>query len=126
MNIPFRNEIDDLFRNGRSVWLKISAGAFVGLIVAIYARYRSYQEGDVDIDLWFDIGMALFTIGIGALGVIILLLKDVVSKRLNSGQRVSFLLRVYYGMGVISILVSITTIVLLTIVITLMYALFSS
>ena len=126
MNIPFTNEIDDLFRKGRSVWLKISAGAFVGLMAAIYARHRSYQEGNVDIDLWFDIGMALFTTGIGAFGVIILLLKDVVSKRLNSGQRVSFLLRVYYGMGVISILVTITTIVLLTIVVTLMYAIFSS
>ncbi len=44
------------------------------------------------------------------MGVIILSLKDVVKKRMKAGQRVSLLLRLYFGSGNFSLLLSFVSI----------------
>jgi hypothetical protein len=118
MYIPFREEFEDLFRNSGGIWLKIGGGALVGILVAIGAVHRMIVNGLVEFDPVRAVGTVVGTALIGALAVILLLLKDVVQKRIQAGQRVSFLLRLSFGMGVTSLLLWAITAILVVLLAT--------
>jgi hypothetical protein len=108
--LPFRRELNELFRKDRRVFLKIVGGMFVGAFVAVGA-----------VGKLADIVAALFIAAaalVGGLAVCALGLKDVVHRRIGAGEPTNVLLRVYLTSGKISLVLWLTTAVLCTIVAT--------
>jgi hypothetical protein len=108
--LPFRRELNELFRKDRRVFLKIAGGLFVGAFVAAGA-----------VGKLADVVAALFIAAaalVGGLAVCALCLKDVVHRRIAAGEPTNVLLRAYLTSGKISLILWLTTAVLCAIVAT--------
>jgi hypothetical protein len=97
--LPLRRELDDLFASDKSVILKILGGAFVAAAFAASAVFKDAKRGGSPISTPLKIIIVASFAAIGALVVLLLLLRDVVVRRAKAGQRVNPLLRAYFGQG---------------------------
>jgi hypothetical protein len=97
--VPFRREIEDLFASDKSVVLKLLAGAFVGGVLSLRVVFKDPKGGSpafsTPVKITIVVGAALF----GMLAVLLLLLRDVVVRRVEQGRSVNPLLRAYFGKG---------------------------
>ena len=103
---PMGSTFDDLFRSGSSAWLKIGGAALATpLLVLAFLRKQERRGGDNALE---DPKTLILTLGLSALvGAFLgasLTLKDVVNERVNRNEPVPFLLEIFFGMGIISVL----------------------
>ena len=103
---PMGSTFDDLFRSGSSAWLKIGGSALATpLLVLAFLRKQERRGGDNALE---DPKTLILTLGLSALvGAFLgasLTLKDVVNERVNRNEPVPFLLEIFFGMGIISVL----------------------
>jgi len=103
MMFPFQDELNDLFRQNRSIWWKMLGGAAATPIALLVAGIR--QPPTVDLSPATIVIALVVAAVIGAGLAILLSLKDVVVRRQAAGQRVSWLLQVYFAKGRMSLLV---------------------
>lgn len=94
--VPFRSELEDLFASDKSVVLKLLGGGFVGVIGAVGVVFR---ENDHPVSKTVKAAIIVTSAVIGVLAVLLLLLRDVVVRRVDQGERVNPLLRAYFGRG---------------------------
>jgi hypothetical protein len=108
MLLPFKDELDDLFRSDRSIWLKGFGGAALGILVALWGLFENDRPGGLNVvlDTIFVSGSAV----IGAAGVVLLSLKDVVARRFDNRRHVNWLLMLYFGHGPLSFFFWIVTV----------------
>jgi hypothetical protein len=97
--VPFQREIEDLFASDKSVVLKLLAGAFVGVLVALRAVLKDAKGGASTFSTPVKITIAGVAAIVGMLVVLLLLLRDVVVRRVDQGKPVNPLLRAYFGKG---------------------------
>lgn len=100
------SSLDDLFRGGRPVWLKIGGAAVVAPILTfVYGIRAARKSGSgVPSDL-VTVSMILFgAAAAGALAGSALVMKDIVHRRQQEGLHVSFPLRLLFGFGMLSVL----------------------
>ncbi|WP_076351769.1 hypothetical protein [Paludisphaera borealis] len=102
MRLPFRNELDEVFRSDKPVWLKIAGCAAVTGFVVVVSILRSRRQGSLGIDLTAQaiVALGLASAALGAGVGLALALKDVVRRRLDRGERVNPLLVLFFGYGV--------------------------
>lgn len=102
MRLPFRNELDEVFRGDRPVWLKIAGCAAVAAFVVVATTLRNQRQGNLGIELTTQtvVVLGLASAGVGAVVGLGLSLKDVVRRRLDRGARVNPLLALFFGTGV--------------------------
>ena len=94
--IWFHSELNELFTSDRSALRKIGTCAF--LLSGTMAYKFCLQS-------WAEMaGAGIFGFSAGAIAGTTLSLKDVVRRRIAEGRPVNFILRVYLGLGVWSIL----------------------
>jgi MFS family permease len=128
----FAEELDDLFHSDNSVLVKILAGAVVGGIVGagsvLFSRFSHPEKARAAFLTPMLTGMTLSTAAIGALVVLLLLLRDVVIRRVENGQRVNSLLFRYFGqenrwrmLGLWFVTILVGGIVVTTIVVSIQY-----
>src|SRR5689334_14727621 len=100
MHFPFHDELNDVFEGDRSIWLKIGGGTLVGGLITLgtIARDRSNTLGGM-------VGLIAVVVSalIGGCIGLSLSIKDVVRSRRNSGKSVHPLLRLFFGMGVLTV-----------------------
>lgn len=110
MRLPFRNELDEVFRSDRPVWLKIAGCAAVAAFVVVVSILRSRRQGSLGVDVSTGtivaIGAASAALGAGV--GLALALKDVVRRRLDRGGCVNPLLALVFGYGTRSRVVGIS------------------
>jgi hypothetical protein len=113
--LPFKEEFDDLFREDRSIWWKILGGAAAAALAVLLAVWRgaNREQGKATFGPAAIAVIVVVAAFLGALVAVLLSLKDVVRRRMDSGQRVSRLLRVYFGGGAVSLMVWVLTVLLL-------------
>jgi hypothetical protein len=116
MGIPFQRKLDDLFRNDRSIWLKIGGGVLVALYVTVQSILRQGKVADRSIVWRVSIISLLVAVAGGGLISFLLTMKDRMKQRLANGERVNPLLRAYLCMGIWSLLLWCPTIFFLGIV----------
>jgi hypothetical protein len=102
---PFHNELDEVFRGDRSIWLKIGGSAFVCASGALL-----HFNADPKATIAFELAMIAAMAVIGAVIGLMLSLRDVVRRRLAAGKPVNLLLRLYLGGGMGTLLGWILTI----------------
>ena len=105
MRVPFHRELDEVFQSDRSIWLKMSGCAFATVFVVITAIVRGIRDGRLNIRLSPPLiaGMAGISAASGALLALVLSLKDVVRRRVIRGEPVNPVLKIYFGMGLWSL-----------------------
>jgi len=111
MKFPFRDEFTDLFRHNRSIWWKMAGGAAATTLLVISSSERtlSRQQGRVTLAPGTIAIILVAAAILGACAAILLSLKDVVERRQATGQRVNWLLQVYFGKGLASLLLCAVT-----------------
>jgi len=119
--LPFEREIEDLFASDRSVVLKLIAGAFVGAICSGRVVFKEPTESSPSLSMPAKIAFLAVSAATGAIVVLGLLLRDVVVRRVQRGQRVNPLLRAYFGQGNGCLMLGLwfVTVILATFVVTL-------
>jgi hypothetical protein len=100
MWLPFRNKWEELFQSDRSVWFKIGIGASIGALAATQMLFVN-RMGPSESRLRIPAGIAMVVLfaGLGALGVSVLTLKDVIRRKTERGHRAGFLTRLYFWKG---------------------------
>ena len=114
MRLPFHRELDDTFRGDHSLPAKMLGGALVASFVTVTAIIRGERQGTLHSSLTTK-GYVWLGVGAGVLGmgfVLILSFKDAVVRRLERGEPVAPLLRLYFGKGARSYLAWFVTILL--------------
>lgn len=96
----WKQTFDELFQSDASVLLKMIGGAAVGGIGAILTLSRQDDELSVATQAIVLVGMALLG---GLLGAT-LSLKDLIERRHQEGRSTPFVLRLLFGMGIVSLL----------------------
>ncbi|WP_406693964.1 hypothetical protein V5E97_23260 [Singulisphaera sp. Ch08] len=94
--VPFQGKLADLFASDKSVILKVLAGAFVGAFLfrgVLLGRGGDAPPFSTTAKVMILAGAAIT----GALVVVGLLLRDVVVRRTQQGQRVNPFLLAYFG-----------------------------
>lgn len=101
MRLPFQNELNDAFVRDQSIWLKIGGGAFIGGVIALSTIVRDRSQ-----TFQGTLGMILVaaTALVGGCVGLFLSIKDVVRSRRDAGKSVNPVLRLFFGMGIVSIL----------------------
>jgi hypothetical protein len=97
--VPLQREIEDLFASDKSVILKLLGGAFVGAFLSLRIVMKDSRGGGPQLSQTARIVVLVGAAIVGALVVLLLLLRDVVHRRLDAGKRVNPLLRAYFGKG---------------------------
>jgi hypothetical protein len=97
--VPFHREIEDLFASDKSVILKLLAGAFVGALVSLRAVMKDARGGASPFSMPVKVTIVVGAAIVGMLVVLLLLLRDVVVRRVEQGKAVNPLLRAYFGKG---------------------------
>ncbi|HWE36635.1 MAG TPA: hypothetical protein VG406_08715 [Isosphaeraceae bacterium] len=121
MRIPFRDEIDDIFRGDRALGLKMGAGAGVAAFVVVVSLVRGIRDGrleGVELSETTIAVVGAISAVVGAGLVLLLSLKDAVRRRLDDGRPVHRLLRLGFGMGRWSLFFWFLTAFLVTMVVT--------
>jgi hypothetical protein len=91
--------------NTRSIGLKMAGGSLVALLcfgVAVLRQFRNQARSGWTSALL--IGSFLFTALVGALIGFCLALRDHVRERKSKGERVHWVLRAYFDLGIVSLL----------------------
>lgn len=96
---PFHRELEDLFASDKSVALKLLAGALVSGYISLLVMLRDPKDGSPAMPTPVKVTFVVTAAVIGLLIVLLLLLRDVVVRRVEKGQRVNPLLRAYFGRG---------------------------
>lgn len=103
---PMSSVFDELFRSGRSSWLKIGGAALATPLVVMAGLAKMQRRGHVTLDN--EPTTLAMIVGLSALaGVFLgssLILKDIVDYRIDRNEPVPFLLEIFFGMGLISLL----------------------
>ncbi len=104
--LPMGSSFNDLFRGGRSVWLKIIGAAVAAPLATVVAGVRASGGGGSPIPTDpATVSAILFGATlVGALVGSALVLKDIVCRRKSEGLHVSFPLRLMFGFGIFSLL----------------------
>ena len=97
--VPFHRELDDLFASDKSVVLKLLGGAFVGGVLSLSVVLRASKGGGPAMSTPVKVSIVVGAVVVGTLVVLLLLLRDVVVRRVEQGKRVNPLLRAYFGRG---------------------------
>src|SRR5262245_31181181 len=107
MFFPFRRELDDAFSHDSSIWLKMAGCALVGILIAVYSLAKMDHKDLTPAGA----AIVIAVVACGGMFVGILLsLKDVVARRIENGEPVSLVLRIYFGWGGGSLLIWFLTI----------------
>ena len=102
MSFLFREELDEVFRSDRSIWRKIGCSALVSVFVVALGLFWSSRQHDLP----FKISPPLVCIlagvsaALGALLCLALSFKDVVARRIERGDPVHPMSRIYFGGGI--------------------------
>jgi hypothetical protein len=116
MGLPFKRQLDQLFRGNRSIWLKVGGGVLVALYLTLQSFLRNAKGVDrATIVRVTSIGLVVAVVA-GALIALLLAMKDRMKERLARGEKVNLLARAYLGMGIWSLLLWCPTIFFLGIV----------
>jgi hypothetical protein len=102
---PFRSELNETFRHDRSLWGKVAGGAFATTLAVLFGALHATRSGDIPLEFTPTL-VSILTLGSAFLGAFLglaLSLKDTVQRRIEKKQRVSLLLRVYFGIGIWSL-----------------------
>ena len=105
------SEFDELFRSDKSIWLKAIGAAAAGGIAA-FAAVKKNRDLGIGLASTIVIGGAV----IGCIMGVMLSLKDIVRRRIESGETVHPLLKLYLGMRFVSVIVWFVTIIVLVFV----------
>jgi len=97
--IPFRKQIEEVFRSDRSIWLKMTCGAFVGAMLALFIL--SHAEAG-EFPLAAIVTLLVMYAALGAILGICLSVRDLVRRRISDGKPVSLPLRMYFNWGAVS------------------------
>jgi hypothetical protein len=97
--VPFQRELEDLFASDKSAILKVLAGAFVGAFFCRGVLLKNAGGGAPPFSTTVKVVILAGAAITGALVVVGLLLRDVVLRRTQQGQRVNPLLLAYFGQG---------------------------
>jgi hypothetical protein len=122
--VPFQREIEDLFASDKSAILKILGGAFVGGAVTARIVFKNQTGGLSNLSSTMK-AVFIVTGGIvAAFVVVLLMLRDVVVRRVQQGKRVNPLLRAYFGQGNGCMMLALwfVTVILVTFVVTMLTA----
>lgn len=120
--VPLQREIEDLFASDKTAILKILAGGFVGAFFSLRVALKNSNGGPPA----FSPTVKAAIIGGGAvaggLAVLLLLFRDVVIRRVESGKRVNPVLRAYFGRGngCLMVFLWFVTVILATLVVTML------
>lgn len=99
--IPFRSRFDNLFQNGKPLWLKLIGCAFVGMFVVLTSMLRP----DPGVPRGFDRNSSTLTLAaligaaVGFLVGALLSLKDLIERRRVENRRMSPALRRLFASG---------------------------
>lgn len=120
MYIPFHEELDDVFRGGRSIGLKMGGCAFATTFVVITTTLRGVLQDRLHLSLTATMIAALAgaSAATGALLGLALSLKDVVRRRIALDEPVNPVLRLYFGTGGWSLVAWFMTVLSVTFLIT--------
>jgi hypothetical protein len=102
MHVPFQAELNDVFAKDRSIWLKIGGGAIVGALLSLRMITREPAKGMTDSVAVIVVGVTAL---IGACVGLALSIKDVVQSRRAAGKSVHPVLRLFFGLGILSLLI---------------------
>lgn len=98
--VPFQRELEDLFRSDKTVILKLLGGAAVGVFFSLRIVLKDSRGGGGPTMSTTMKGVVLTGGAIaGALAVLVLLLRDVVGRRVDQGKPVNPILKAYFGKG---------------------------
>jgi hypothetical protein len=103
---PMGSVFDELFRSGRSAWLKIGGAALATplIVFALLAKAQRRGQANLGND---PATLAMIAGGSALAGAFLgasLSLKDIVNHRIDRNEPVPFLLEIFFGMGAISLL----------------------
>ncbi len=107
MKVPFQNELDETFRSDRSIWIKIGGCSLVSIFVVLTMFFRGVQSGRLDIPMTTTryVVMAVILGVLGAICGLLLSLKDTIAHRIDRGDSVNKILRLYFGRERLSLVV---------------------
>ena len=114
MKVPFNRELDDPFRSDRAIGLKMLGCGLVSTFCVIAEVLKNTDSPAMDVmkpAQWAFLIAIVPTMG-ASLGLV-MGLKDTVVRRLDSGEPVARLLKVYFGMRVFSLLAWFATVMFL-------------
>lgn len=98
------SSFNDLFTGGVSVWLKIVGAAIVVPIAVFGATRKMARQGNDPLaDSSTAIGILVGSALIGGFVGAALSMKDVVKTRLEEGKPVSWVLRLFFARGILTI-----------------------
>ncbi len=97
--IPFRRKIDELFRSDKSAVRKMFGGAFVGAFLFVGIVWEGAGGGGSHLSATAKTSVIVGAAFVGALVVLGFLLREVVLRRVNAGERVNAILLAYFGKG---------------------------
>jgi hypothetical protein len=120
MRVPFQNELDEVFRSNRSIWLKIGGCSLVSIFIVLTGTFRFARQSSIQIQLSTSLLVILSLIS-GVLGAILglmLALKDTIDHRLDRGDSINPILRLFFGSGKQSLLVWFVSILFAAFVVT--------
>ena len=117
--IPKFSEFDELFRSDKAIWLKMLGGAAVAGMLAVVSVVKSHQRraANEGIGTAAETFIVLGATALGSIIVLALCLKDIVRRRLDNGQKVNRILKLYLGMRWVSLAMWFFTITALTVAI---------
>jgi hypothetical protein len=121
-NVPFHEDIEELFASDKSIALKLLGGAFVGGFLGLRLAVNDPNQRGPGFSPPTQAIIAVGGAIVGALIVLILPLRDHVARRLAQGKRVNPLLRAYLGLGnlVLSLVLWLVTALIATFTITIL------
>ena len=124
IKVPFHREIEELFASDKSAVLKLIAGAFVGGFGALGPMLKAPGRGGVELSTSGKATFIGIAAAIGAVVVLLLMLRDVVVSRVQRGHRVNPLLRAYFGQGNGRLMLGLwfVTVIVVTFVVTILAA----
>lgn len=106
MWIPWRNELDEVFRRDKAIGLKAAGGAAVAVYLVIHQVLKMDRQGGLEEVSVTTTGLILLGIGSAVLGACLALslsLRDVVRRRLDRGARVHPLLVLVFGSRMVGV-----------------------
>lgn len=122
VKLPFHGALEDLFASDRSVLLKILGGAFVGGVLGLRLISQEQRAGRAAYSQTVKVAIIAGGAVVGAVLVLLLLLRDVVVRRVREGKPVNLFLRAYFGQGngCLMVVLWFFTVIFVTLVVTML------
>ena len=111
MRIPFHSKFDEILRGDRPAWTKvIGSGSATAFVVGICAVRSSRNPNGLQLATGSWVAVVLASAVLGSFLGLLLVVKDSVERRIEHGQSVNLLLRIYFGGGGRSLVAWVATI----------------